>query len=208
MPNPLTSVACADDYTDAATITAIYKGRGGFIIVENAAAIAELEFGGLGTLAHDDAVTLQPGGYAIEAGATGVRFKNAAAGTTSTVSAKIIPNGRPGIGLAFAGTVGSTMLTGSVASNGAINGGSGFTVNRTGVGVYVVSATLAFSSAPVVVASLLVASGANTQSGVVLIDAVSGAGFTARTYNVGEPAGVARFDVADLAWNFIAQAVQ
>lgn len=54
---------------------------------------------------------------------------------------------------------GARVITGEVTGAGAVQAGSGFTVNRTGVGRYIITFTTPFAAAPSVVATIIAATG-------------------------------------------------
>ncbi len=77
------------------------------------------------------------------------------------------------------------IVTGQVDSTGAINAGTGFTVNKTGTGVYDITFGTPFVAAPIVLASA-------TTNNIVAVTASSTTGFTATAFS------------ADRDFNFVA----
>lgn len=154
MANPLNNVTVGDDYSDPATISEIWGGRGGSFLVKNAAVVVSMQYGRLGESFWTSDQRLEPGGGQIEAGVVGIKFKNAASGQTASVDASIAPPGQPIIGLGFQGTAASTLLTGSFNAAGAIGQGTGFTVTPLGGGAYQVNFVVAFNAAPAIVANV------------------------------------------------------
>ncbi len=141
-------------------------------------------------------------------GCRGIRFKSAVPGSPARIVADLyLPGDPPFSGgtpneqiLSSAGqAISSNMITGIVAANGTITAGSGFSVNRTAAGIYVITFTSPFSAAPVVVANLL----DDTSGHFVRVRTVTTSGFTleVRGTDFGQP-GI------DTAFDFIATAVQ
>lgn len=154
MPNPINGlVLSSDQYTDAATISGVYGGRGGAFAITNGNVYAEIQYsegGNQGTETWAPERLFNPGGGTIDPGAIGVRFRNADNTLPGTVSASITPPGYPGMSQNYAGALSGTMVGGIVSSTGTIIGGSGFTVAHPSTGVYTVTFTTAFGAQPVV----------------------------------------------------------
>lgn len=87
-------------------------------------------------------------------------------------------------------------ITGSVTGAGAVTAGTGFTVNRTGAGRYVITFTLAFTAAPVVVVSVVAATGNET----LTVNASTTTAFQVNTNDAGA--------AVDRAFYFIAAEVR
>jgi hypothetical protein len=105
VPNPLNSVLAPDNWTEACTISDVAGGRGGNFAVKDFAVLYALQYGGRGSYEWTDEAEIDPGGGSIEAGATGVRFRNRTAGSVATVSARIAPPAQPVLMLGYTGTV-------------------------------------------------------------------------------------------------------
>lgn len=98
------SVACGNDYTDAATIRDVFNPGGGVFQVQDQPVTYKLQYGGQGVDQWSPEATLGTGGGSIPEGVTGVAFKNAQAGIVATVSALIRPRTQPHLSLTFAGS--------------------------------------------------------------------------------------------------------
>lgn len=93
-----------------------------------------------------------------------------------------------------------TIRTGRVAAAGTISGGTGFTVNKTGTGLYSITFSTPFSAVPIVIAT------AETVPSIVNIDTLTINGFRALITGSGDWAGpnAARDD----AFRFIATGIR
>jgi hypothetical protein len=205
MPNPLTGVVLAGTaYADAATIQDVWNPNGGSFLILNGSIVYSLQYGHLGQSFWTQDQQSVPGGGVIPPTATGVKFKNLSSAAPATVSAIIAQGNEPALALTFAGALAGASLTGIVNANGTIAAGTGFTVNRTGAGVYVVTFTAAFSAAPDVQMTMTDPLGWQVATGgfacIFGATSVTGAGFTAKFIT---PAGGA----FDAPFNFTAQAV-
>lgn len=148
------SVNCANDYTAAATVGPVWLSAGGYFALAGQDAWYQLGWKPKGTtdISWTEEVHVPVGNGIIYPGTIAVRFRNYVAGQTAVVSAAISSRDEPVVTIAAGGvaTPSSTaMLTGDVNSNGTIAGGTGFTVNHSGTGIYIVSFTNPFSSSPV-----------------------------------------------------------
>lgn len=196
MPNPLNDVAVADDYTVAASIQNIFPGAGGAYVVKLQPVYAQLQYGVQGAAHWTDEQILDPGGGAIDPGATGIQFRNATAGQAAIVSARIKPRAQPGLAVAFASTVGPSVVTGRVSSVGGIVSGTGFTVTKGAAGIYTINFNTAFTGgAPIVVAMAENASWLGAS-----ITALSASAVTLRWVNIA-------FNPTDTAFEFLANAI-
>lgn len=140
----------------------------------------------------------------------GIRLKTnpATPSTPARVNAWAWKDGEPQIvGLTGpAGTLGSggavtggSVITGIVAANGTVTAGTGFTVNHSGTGIYVISFTTAFTSTPVV--SAIAGPGSPDASTTCVLTAAAAGSVTIET--IRQATGV----LADSPFNFAAQAV-
>ena len=180
----ITSVGCGDGYTTAATIEGQWPSSGGAFDVDSQSVFLEMQYGPPQTNGGWTQEILKgPGtGYQLPPGCSGIRFRNATAGKTATVTAAIAGNqeGVPTGG--YPQTTTSTLVTGQVSSAGAVVAGTGFSVVQNSTGNYTVTFTTPFTSAPTIVLSTLEAS-ANFRTAELL--AVSASSFT---YATGTPA--------------------
>ncbi len=197
MPNPLNTVACGDNYTDAATIKDVFQSGGGAFQIQNQPVFFKCQYGGQGVDAWTEEQQLGVGGGPVPPNVTGVAFRNAVAGKTATVSAFIVPKGQPSLSLAFPGAVASALIKGQVNSDGSIHNSDGsFSVVKSGAGQYDITFTTAFAVAPTVVASPVI-TGQPTRAAIIDAFALTtGVRIMTSTPTVG---------FADTAFNFIAQ---
>lgn len=96
------SVACGDQFTDAATIRDVFGSGGGVFEVQGNPVSYTLQFGGQGEDFWTQEATIGTGGGTIPPGVTGVRFRNFIAGSVATVSALIRHKNQPHLSLSFA----------------------------------------------------------------------------------------------------------
>lgn len=185
---------------------------GGFIVVANNPAEVQVGVGQQGAVLPQwgSSMYLPPGTYPLAAGArqpvAGIRARNYVAGSNSQFFGSLYYPGEAQLlaGSQFDSVVAAgggvtppgsgRMITGAVTAAGNVQAGTGFTVNRTGVGVYVVTFTTGFAATPIVLATAL---------DVVRIADVNGqsaSGFTGRLYTNAAAA-------VDSDWNFVAFAV-
>ncbi len=156
----LDSVAVADTFpTDGqqggAQIVAQNGSNGGYAAVTGADVYVQLAYQAApgASLEWTPPVHVAPGNLILAAGTRGIRFRNYVAGQVATVSAGLSEPLEPALQLSSAGVATpatTNMVTGIVTGAGAIAAGTGFTVNRTGVGVYVIAFTASqFAATPV-----------------------------------------------------------
>lgn len=193
----ITSVGCGDGYTTAATIEGQWPSSGGAFDVDSQSVFLEMQYGPPQTNGGWTQEILKgPGtGYQLPPGCSGIRFRNATAGKTATVTAAIAGNqeGVPTGGYPQQTT--STMITGRVNSDGTIAAGTGFSVAVIGTGHFRVTFTTAFASTPTIVCTISQQSG---NSPVASHGSESAASFDVFTNNEG----------SSLPFDFIAQATQ
>ncbi|MGH6994186.1 MAG: hypothetical protein ACREES_00705, partial [Stellaceae bacterium] len=91
----IVDVTVGDDYTAAASIVGVANGNGGSYDVQSANVIYQLQEGPPGQMQWGPESFARPGGGTITAGATGIRFRNAAAGVVAAVTAYIAGPGQP-----------------------------------------------------------------------------------------------------------------
>lgn len=124
-------------------------------------------------------------GY-IQPNTTGIKFKNYVAGSSAVVSANLAEEAEPAVAFGAGGNANPTaaiVITGRVDSSGNVISGSGFTVNKTGTGTYVVTLNPALASAPdVQVAAITVGS---SGEGATVDTVVSASQFTIYRYASG-----------------------
>lgn len=137
---------------------------------------------------------------------SGFRARSLLPAKPAIVTAQLLlPDDPGGIGPPFTSTLapdgsivaGGGVITGIVNGDGSIAAGSGFAVNRTGAGVYVVTFNPSFAVAPVVVPALI----GVTVSSLRLSVAPTKDGFTLQTFTA---AGA----LTDSSWNFTATPTQ
>lgn len=196
MPNPLVNVQLSgSDYDDdVASIMYVYDPAGGTFEVTNGNFYYQLVYGERGGEVLMDELLSSPGPGVISPEAIGVRFRNADPLVPATVSAVIVPKGKPTLALSSASPLSSSLLVGVVAADGSVTGGSGFAVTKGAAGVYTVAYTTAFSATPAVV---------TTPVGDRLLSPLtsqSAAGFAIMIRNTGGTA-------TDAPWSFLAQSV-
>lgn len=184
----------ADAYTNGLTIDGVEGSNGGSADIQGANVFYALEGPILGSWTED--TLARPGTLQIYPGTMGIRFKSAVAGSPATVSARIAGKAEPLAQVsasASAATAPGDVLTGIVASNGTIVAGSGFTVNRTGVGTYVVAYTPPFAARPVVVGSVVNSGNSRT--------------FTTQTETASGCTVITNAGASDEAFNFLVQGI-
>lgn len=203
MPS-LAKVNCADDYSNAATIEGVSASNGGWFNVSGNDAFVELEYGPPGQRQWKTEelvpVGTAGGNGVIAPGTTGIRFRNAVAGSVAVVSAGIATHDEPPLTLQASGQAASTkssVITGIIPAAGTTpTAGTGFTYTHTnGTGIYVFTFTTAFVARPVILCT------ANEAALLFFqVSAISASGFTVTiTNSVGA--------TNDHAFNFTAQAV-
>ncbi|HEY2936737.1 MAG TPA: hypothetical protein VGJ25_09055 [Gaiellaceae bacterium] len=201
----------SDIYTDACELVELGAVRIRYVVA-NASVYVELmprnpHGSGEDTFLGEFLVTPEVNGYDD---VMGIRFRSAIPGSPALVVAQSFLEGDPTPvgGVPFLSTLTSqgqikpagAVITGRVNSNGTIAAGSGFTVNRTGVGVYVVAFTPALADVPLILAALTI--GAVSGGGVFTLDTITAAGFTITTHgNLDLPAP----PNSDMSFNFTAQ---
>lgn len=151
MAQEIVSIACGDDFTNAATILDVFDSGGGAFQVSGNAAKYILQYGNRGDNFFTDEATIGLGGGIIPPGVTGVRFRNAVASSVAVVSALIRHKAQPHLALSFPALATGGMITGSVDAAGNIVAGTGFTVVHNGAGDFSINFTTPFAAAPAVV---------------------------------------------------------
>ena len=158
------SVNCGNNYTPAATLSEIIASSGGYFAVSGNDALVELQYGPQGTTQWTGEAQVPVGNGVLDPGTTGVRFRNATAGSVAVVTAALYEEAEPRLVITSPGTVsvsGSLSgVTGIVSAAGAILGGTGFTVAHPGLGQYVITFTTAFAAVPVLLAMPIATGGA------------------------------------------------
>ena len=202
MANPINNVTLAGTtYSDAATISGVLGGRGGRFGFTGGDVFMQVEYGTHGQLAWTNEEQVGSGAGTVDAGATGVRFRNADAANPATItSARITPPSQPGFTINSVGTIAaaaSSMITGIIPAAGTTpTAGTGFTYTHTnGTGVYVFTFTSPFAATPIVLAQPV------SLNRIAFITSVSNGGFTATIWNV------STLGLADTVLQFTAQSV-
>lgn len=209
----LNNVLTADRYTPGCTLGPVPETKQLNYLIANASVYAQLAEDNPNKTQADwgDELLLTPQTGAFQF-ATGIRFRSALLGTPARVVAQLIQpadplpiGGTPFLGsLSSGGAVspGKSLiqgLTGTInGATGAILNGTGFTCARTGVGRYTLTwgPPSPFSSSPVVVASIVAATG----NEVITINFPTVALCQINTNDAGAP--------ADRSFDFIAIEVQ
>lgn len=121
----LDSVATANAYTDAATISDVWNSSGGYAVVSVADAYVELQYvpHGPGSQEWTNEVHVPVNSpLTLLPGTTGVRFRSYLAGTPATVSAALAAEAEPPITLTTPGTVNVSGASTNYDHNGALVG--------------------------------------------------------------------------------------
>lgn len=125
MPNPLLNATVGDSYTTAATISDVWQSRGGWFVVSTNGVVMQYQYGSLGSSYWGDELQLGAGSSgSLPSSATGIRFKNATAGATATVSGQIAYGEQPLLDLTFPG-VSASASTYNIIGQGQTNGTHG-----------------------------------------------------------------------------------
>jgi hypothetical protein len=182
----LDSVSCANAYTAAAKIDAVYNSSGGYFAVTGADAYAQLFYGRRGQELATAEFHVPVGVGILYPGTVGIQFRNYTTGQTAVVSAALSNPSEPSVVLSAGGiatpAVTNRLITGRVSGAGAIISGTGYTPVRTALGIYTITFTTPFAAAPVPVVTSAVQNGIITS-----IDLIVTTGF--RVENV-TPGGV------------------
>lgn len=204
MADYINNVAAGDAYTAACTIGPDFDANFVVLTIANNPALLQFAVGVVGNWRWTDEREFFSIPQSFRVGnVVGVRVRNANAGSVARVLAVLAGGDDPDFqsGMPFAGILSATGgisvtggLTGIVNANGTIAAGSGFTVNHTGTGVYVITFTNPFTTTPVVLVTPIVAVG-NAEA---FVTAVSPNSVTIEIFG---GAGV------DEPFNFIAQPV-
>lgn len=109
----LDNVAVGDDYTAAATLEDVYASTGGYFAVYNADCFVELQYGRHGQEWWTNEVRAPIGNGVLAPGTIGVRFRNAVAGSTATVSAALSAEAEPPLAIVAGGNSQSPTLAGA-----------------------------------------------------------------------------------------------
>jgi hypothetical protein len=147
------AVACSDEYKQSATIEDVLMASGGAFTIQDQPARYRVQFGSYGASSWTRERIIGTGGGVIPNGATGIQFRNATKGLVSTVTAVFALRDEPLLSLTFPAAETVSAIEGNINSDGSIASGTGFTVTKGAAGIYTVNFTVAFSVAPVVVAT-------------------------------------------------------
>lgn len=193
----ITQVACGDQYTNATTLSEVFNSSGGYFTIQDNDAYVELQYGGLGQFYWTNEAPVPVGNGILQAGTTGVRFRNLTPGLAATVTAALYAEAEPALiitagGLATPST--GMTITGAVNSTGTVAWGSGFSVAHPSTGVYNVTFTTAFGATPTPVAT-----GGAGNPGVSITN-IATTGMTVNTFNTTSGAA------SDAMFTFIVEA--
>lgn len=145
----LNAVACGDDFTNVATITAVWPSSGGAFDVVNQPVLVEMQFGAAQFADWTPAFPKGVGsGYTIPANCSGIRFRNQTAGKVATVTCVLAGGSEGAVTGGFPAAAAATLITGRVGAAGNVISGSGFTVTKGAVGVYTLNWTTPFQNNP------------------------------------------------------------
>ena len=208
MPNPISGIACADNYTDEATIGPLTMGsNGGYFIIADNDVFMQLGYKEQGRGVSD--IQWMPethvplGNGVFYKGTYSARFRNFTPGNVATVSGGLATPTQPLFTISAGGIATpsvSNMITGGVNANGSIAAGTGFTVNHSGTGIYVISFNTAYSSPPNIQVTLVTANTGSNAAVANLVTGWTGSSFTVRTIATGTGT------LTDLEFTFLAQA--
>jgi hypothetical protein len=193
------SKTTSNAYTDACTIEGIWGSNGGFFSVIQADVFAELQWGIQGQGEWTDEVHVPVGPGQIFPGTSGIKFRSYVAGTPAIVSASIAYPRQPTLLITASGTVTiatPSVITGITTAAGGIVAGTGFAVAHPGTGVYNVTYTTSFSSAPVTEVT------ARDSSIVAAVSNVTATGLTIRMFDSATQAPI------DNGFHFLSTAIQ
>lgn len=203
MPNPISAVACADSYTDAATIGPLTMGsNGGYFTIATNDVFMQLGYKeqgrGVSEIRWMDEAHVPVGNGVFFKGTYAARFRNFAAGSVATVSGGLATPTQPLFTIAAGGVAGrnSGMVTGIIPAAGTTpTGGTGFTYTHTnGTGIYVITFTTVLAALPTITLAL------NTANArLISYKSPSAAGFTVQITGTGGSA-------QDEAFSFVATA--
>ncbi len=194
----ITQVSCGDQYTAAATLSEVFNSSGGYFSIAGNDAFVELQYGQLGQFNTTNEAPVPVGNGILQAGTTGVRFRNLVAGSPAVVTAALYAEDEPALIITAGGLASpssTTMVTGQVdGASGNVLAGTGFTSVRTAPGSYTVTFTPALSAAPDVIATPVIAAGGGR---TISVNTITAGGFLVVT---GTDAGAG----ADRTFNFFA----
>lgn len=186
----LDNVAVADSYpagqSGGAQLGPIYSSNGGYFSVTEPVYV-QYAYGSYGSQFWTQEVPLPAGPVVLDPGTVGIRLRNYVAGTIAFVSGALSERGEPKVTVTSSGVAApaaaATMITGRVTAGGAQTG-TGFTVNHSATGTYVITFTAAFATDPTVVATAGPAANGNA---IATINASSPTSVTILTVVTGSP---------------------
>lgn len=168
MPNPISAVACADSYTDAATIGPLTMGsNGGYFTIATNDVFMRLgykERQGVSEIRWMDEAHVPVGNGVFFKGTYAARFRNFVAGSVATVSGGLATPTQPLFTIAAGGVASGAVpnsVTGIIPATGTTpTAGGGFTYTHTnGTGLYTFTFNTAFGSIADVQVTLIGSSG-------------------------------------------------
>lgn len=124
----LNNVSCGDGYTDAATVSDVWNSKGGWFSVSTQSVYVQLQYGDLGSSYWVTEQLLGAGAFAsVDDTCVGVRFRNATAGQTASVTAYLAQGNEPPLSIIAAGNVTVTGSPGTLLKTSYLVSGTSYT---------------------------------------------------------------------------------